>query len=113
MTTDESVTPGEAPLATVATTQAEVRRSPARRVTRASAAWVATAVALILLVLLIVFILQNQTKVELKSLGMSGELPVGMAMLIAAVVGGVLVGLSGGARVIQLRTQAKRAQRRP
>ncbi len=82
------------------------------RVTRASAAWVATAVALILLVLLIVFILQNQTKVDLKILGFSGRVPIGMAMLIAAVVGGTSVGLSGGARVIQLRRQARRIQRR-
>lgn len=93
-------------LPTVPTTPA------AHKVTRASAAWVATAVALVLLVLLIIFILQNQTNVELKTLGVSGELPVGMAMLIAAVIGGALVGLSGGARVIQLRKQASRTQRR-
>ena len=37
---------------------------PARGLTRASAAWVATGAALLLLILLIVFILQNSTKVE-------------------------------------------------
>lgn len=49
------------------------RRPP--RFTRASAAWVATAVCLVLLILLIVFILQNSTKVEVQFLGMEDPSP--------------------------------------
>jgi uncharacterized integral membrane protein len=73
---------------------------------------VATAVALVLLVLLIVFILQNSTKVEVQFLGMSGTIPLGMALLIAAVGGGVLVAIAGVARVTQLRLHARRTRRR-
>ena len=39
-------------------------------------------------VLAIVFILQNPTKVEVQFLGMSGTIPLGMALFIAAVGGG-------------------------
>ena len=81
------------------------------RFTRASAAWVATAAALLLLVMLIVFILQNPTRVEVRYLGFSGSLSLGMALFIAAVGGGVLVGISGIARVTQLRLHARRTRR--
>ena len=79
--------------------------------TRASAVWVAVAAALLLLVLLIVFILQNPTKVEVQFLGMEGALSLGMALLIAAVAGGVVVAIAGIARVTQLRMNARRTRR--
>lgn len=82
----------------------------APRLTRASAAWVATAAALLLLILLIVFILQNTTRVEVHYLGMTGSLPLGMGLLIAAVGGGVLVAIAAVARVTQLRVHARRAR---
>ncbi len=82
-------------------------------VTRASAAWVATAIALLLLVMLIVFILQNSTRVEVHYLGLAGSLPLGMALLIAAVGAGVLVAIAGGARVTQLRRKVRRARHSP
>ena len=80
----------------------------APRLTRTGAAWVATGVALLLLILLIVFILQNSTKVDVQFLGMSGTIPLGMALLVAAVGGGVVVGIAGVARVTQLRMNARR-----
>jgi len=96
------------------TTTSEAVSSPtprAPRLTRASAAWVATGVALLLLILLIVFILQNSTKVEVQFLGLSGTIPLGMALLIAAVGGGVVVAIAGVARVTQLRMNARRTRR--
>lgn len=83
----------------------------APRLTRASALWVATGAALLLLVLLIVFVLQNSTKVEVHFLGLSGTIPLGMALLIAAVGGGVVVAIAGIARVSQLRMHARRTRR--
>lgn len=83
---------------------------PAPKVTRASAAWVATGVALLLLIFLIVFILQNSSRVEVQFLGMAGEIPLGMALLIAAVSGGVVVAIAGVARVTQLRLSARRVR---
>lgn len=85
-------------------------QAPAR-ITRVSAVWVATAAALVLLILLIVFVLQNSTKVEVHFLGLSGTIPLGMALLIAAVGGGVVVAIAGGARVAQLRMNARRIRR--
>jgi len=79
--------------------------------TRASAVWVATGAALLLLILLIVFVLQNLTKVEVHFLGLTGTIPLGMALLIAAVGGGVLVAIAGIARITQLRMNARRTRR--
>lgn len=81
--------------------------------TRASAAWVAIAVALALLVLLIIFMLQNSTRTDVHFLGLTASLPVGMAILIAAVSGGVVVAIAGSARILQLRKKARRIQRPP
>jgi uncharacterized integral membrane protein len=72
---------------------------------------VATGVALLLLTLLIIFILQNSMKVDVRFLGMSGTIPLGMALLIAAVGGGVVVAIAGVARVTQLRMNARRSKR--
>jgi uncharacterized integral membrane protein len=82
----------------------------APRSTRASAAWAAVIVALLLSVVLIVFILQNPTTVVIHFLGWSGSVAVGMAMLIAAVTGGLLVATIGVARLTQLRVRAHRTR---
>ena len=109
MTTDPSSSGTDEEPAETTTSEASSRpRAP--RVTRASAAWVATGVALLLLILLIVFILENSTKVEVQFLGMSGTIPLGMALLIAAVGGGVVVAIAGVARVTQLRMHARRTR---
>ncbi|MDQ6753341.1 MAG: lipopolysaccharide assembly protein LapA domain-containing protein [Actinomycetota bacterium] len=81
-------------------------------VTRTAAVWVAVAVGLTVLVLLIIFILQNQDQVLVRFLGMQGSLALGVALLIAAVGGGILVALAGGARIIQLRIHDRRRRKR-
>ena len=81
---------------------------PERRVTRAGMIWVAVASALVVLVLLIIFILQNQELVQVKFLGLEGAVSLGISLFIAAVGGGVLVAVSGAARIIQLRAAAHR-----
>ena len=79
--------------------------------TRAAAAWLATAVSLVILVLLIILILQNQTVVEVKYLWFSGSLPLGTALLIAAIAGATVVMLIGIVRLTQLRINARRARK--
>jgi uncharacterized integral membrane protein len=74
--------------------------------------WVTVIAALVLLVLLIIFILQNQDRVTVHYLGAAGGLSLGMALFIAAVAGGILVAISGAARILQLRSQRLRSQRR-
>jgi len=79
-----------------------------RQVTRAGMVWAAVASALVVLVLLIVFILQNQVYVQVKFFGLEGSVPLGIALFIAAVGGGVLVAIAGAARIIQLRVATHR-----
>ena len=85
-------------------------RSADRNVTRAGVIWAGVVAALVLLILLIIFILQNQDQVLVRFLGFEGSVPLGMALFIAAVTGGVLVAVAGGARILQLRRNAHRAR---
>lgn len=80
------------------------------RVTRAGVVWAAVVAALVILILLIIFILQNQEQVVVRYLGLEGMVPLGMALFIASVTGGVLVAMAGGARILQLRRNAHRAR---
>ena len=86
-----------------------VASAPApNRVTRAAVIWSAVAVSLVVLVLLIIFFIQNQDMVAVKFLGFEGRLAQGVAFFIAAVGGGILVAIAGGARILQLRHNEKR-----
>ena len=79
-----------------------------RQVTRAGMVWAAVASGLVVLILLIAFILQNQDYVLVKFFGLEGSVPLGIALFIAAVGGGVLVAIAGAVRIIQLRLAAHR-----
>lgn len=83
------------------------RRASVRR-TRISSVWVATIVAAIVLVLLLVFIAQNSQRVSVSFLGAQGQLPLGVALLLAAASGILLIAIPGTARIVQLRRAAKR-----
>jgi len=100
----------------IETSRAEEPAAPApapesRQVTRAGMVWAAVASALVVLILLIAFILQNQEYVQVKFFGLEGSVPLGVALFIAAVGGGVLVAIAGAARIIQLRLAAHRVRR--
>jgi uncharacterized integral membrane protein len=79
--------------------------------TRTSGIWVAVGFFAVILLLLLIFILQNGTQVSVSYLGMHGHLPLGVALLLAAVCGVLLVVLAGAARISQLRTTARRHRR--
>ena len=79
--------------------------------TRISGLWVAVAFFAVILLLLLIFILQNGATVHLSYLGMHGHLPLGVALLLAAVSGVLLTMLAGAARISQLRTVARRHRR--
>ena len=79
--------------------------------TRTSGIWVAVGFFAVILLLLLIFILQNGTQVGVSYLGMHGHLPLGVALLLAAVCGVLLVVLAGAARISQLRTTARRHRR--
>jgi uncharacterized integral membrane protein len=79
--------------------------------TRTSGIWVAVGFFAVILLLLLIFILQNGTQVGVSYLGMHGHLPLGVALLLAAVCGVLLVVLAGAARISQLRATARRHRR--
>ena len=100
---------GDIPAGT--TTPCGAARRPGDHVvepTRTSGVWVASIAFAVLLLLLLIFILQNNRSVPLRFLEFDGSMPLGVAMLLAAVLGALLVAMAGVARVLQLRRVAKR-----
>jgi uncharacterized integral membrane protein len=83
---------------------------PKLKRTRVSGTWIAVIVALVVLVFLLIFILQNQDTATVHFMGMSGSMPLAVAMLFSVIAGGALVALVGGARILQLRKQAKKSR---
>ena len=79
--------------------------------TRTSGLWVAVGFFAVVLLLLLIFILQNGKQVSVNYLGAHGRIPLGVAMLLSAVCGVLLVILAGAARIGQLRTVARRHRR--
>jgi uncharacterized integral membrane protein len=96
--------PGQAP-APHALPQHRIKR------TRTGGIWVAVGSFAVILLLLLIFILQNGQKVDISYMGAHGHLPLGVALLLAAVCGVLLVVLAGTARIGQLRTTARRHRR--
>jgi uncharacterized integral membrane protein len=70
------------------------------------ALWFAAGSFAVVLVLLLIFILENGRTVEVSYLGAHGHLPLGVALLLAAVLGMLLVVIPGTVRIIQLRIAA-------
>ena len=81
------------------------------RRTRTSGVWIAVACFAVVLLLLLIFILQNSHTVDVSYFGAHGHLPLGIALLLSAVFGVLLVVLPGTARIIQLRITARRHRR--
>jgi uncharacterized integral membrane protein len=78
------------------------------RRTRVGGVWVASGLFALILLLLLIFILENGKRVAITYFGASGHLPLGVALLLAAVLGVLLVALPGSARILQLRRTARR-----
>ena len=91
--------------------QRDVRGPGARgRVPRSrmGGVWVALVVAAVVFLFLLIFILQNGQRAQVSFLGAHGHLPMGVALLLAAVFGALLVALPGTARIIQPRVAGRR-----
>lgn len=81
---------------------------PAVKFTRAGALWSALITGFLTLILLLIFIAQNTASTPFQFLSLHWTLPLGVAILLAAVVGGLLTVAVGTARIIQLRRAAKK-----
>lgn len=76
--------------------------------TRAAALWSALIVGFLVLIVLLIFIAQNTGSGTFHFLGWSWSLPLGVALLAAAVLGGLVTTLAGIVRIVQLRRAAKK-----
>jgi uncharacterized integral membrane protein len=81
------------------------------RRTRIGGAWTAAVLFAVVLLLLLIFILENGQKVAVTFFGATGHLPLGVALLLAAVLGILLIVVPGTARIVQLRVTARRHRR--
>jgi uncharacterized integral membrane protein len=81
------------------------------RGSKTSGVWAATVGLGILLLLLIIFIAQNTRKTTVSFLAWDGQVPVAVALLIAAVAGLFLALLAGLLRILQLRRRVRRTRR--
>lgn len=85
-----------------------VKPESAVKFTRAAALWSALITGFVILIVLLVFIMQNTESTSINFFGWEWNLPVGVAILLAAVCGGLLTVAVGTARIVQLRRAAKR-----
>jgi uncharacterized integral membrane protein len=76
--------------------------------TRIGGWWVALVAAAVVLLLLLIFVLQNGRSVEVSFLWLSGNLPLGVALLLAVTGGVLIVAIPGSGRIIQLRRLARK-----
>ncbi|SPM29981.1 Uncharacterized integral membrane protein [Mycobacterium terramassiliense] len=81
---------------------------PAVGFTRAGALWTSLTVGFLTLILLLIFIAQNTSSASFAFFGWRWSLPLGVAILLAAVVGGLITVAAGTARILQLRRAAKK-----
>ena len=83
-------------------------RDPATKLTRAGALWTSLILGFLILIVLLIFIAQNTADTPFTFFNLHWNLPLGVAMLLAAIGGGLITFTIGSARIIQLRRAAKK-----
>ena len=78
------------------------------RRTRFSGMWVGITAAAVVLLVLLVFIIENGQRVDISFFGAHGHLSLGVALLLAAIAGVLLVAVPGYGRILQLRRALRR-----
>lgn len=79
--------------------------------TRLGGTWVAIGCFAVVLLFLLIFILENGKSVSLSYFGGHAQVPLGVALVLAALGGALLVLFAGMARILQMRTRASRHRR--
>ncbi|KAA9395509.1 LapA family protein [Kocuria coralli] len=75
------------------------------------ATWVALIVGLIILILLLVFILQNLNDVLITYMSWQFTLPLGVAMLLSAIAGALIMAMVGSIRLIVVTRRLHRLEK--
>jgi uncharacterized integral membrane protein len=93
--------PAEVPGGPPATTVGSPEKPTGR--TRISGVWMGVIIGVVVLVLDLVFIIQNSQSVKVSFFSGSVHMPLGVALLLAAVGGVLLAGIVASLRIWQLR----------
>lgn len=75
-------------------------------------AWPVALLFLAVLTFLVIFLVQNTSQVRVHFLGLDGRMPLGVAMLLSALGGALLVSLAAAARIWQLRRMNRTIRQR-
>ena len=120
-TADPATDPGGIPVAADRSTEpvplpsgptaASGGTAPAVKRSRTGGLWVGLILSALVLLFLLVFILQNNEPVLISFFALEGVLPSGVALLLAAIAGMLLVAIPGSLRILQLRRAARRGTR--
>jgi uncharacterized integral membrane protein len=111
MSSDPSESPDNLQLPSKTTPADDTDPKPpdsAVKFTRTASVWTSLTAGFLILIVLLVFITQNTESGQFAFLGWRWTLPLGVAMLLAAVCGGLITVLAGTARMYQLRRAAKK-----
>jgi len=79
--------------------------------TRVGALWAGMILGAVVLVVLLAFVVQNGSPVDISFFVWAFTLPTGVALLLAAVAGLLVVAIPGSLRMVQLRRAAHRSDR--
>ena len=69
---------------------------------RTAGTWIGLILGAIILVLLLIFVIQNNVTAGFQYFGAQFDLPLGVAMLLAAIAGALVMALVGSVRMIQM-----------
>ena len=111
MSSEPNVSPGEqSPPAVTGPGAGDLPAAQAEDVkfTRAAALWSSLILGFLILIVLLIFITQNTVSTPFTFLTWHWDLPLGVAILLAAVGGGLITALVSAARMFQLRRAAKK-----
>ena len=73
--------------------------------------WVSLILGAIITIMLLVFIIQNNTAAQFQYFGWTFSLPLGVAMLLAAIAGVLVAGIIGSVRIFILGRRLKKVQK--
>jgi uncharacterized integral membrane protein len=104
--------PAPAPVSETERIREDVKEDVTVARSRLGGLWVSLISGTVVLVLLLVFILINGEHVRINFYGAHWNLPLGVALLMAAAIGILLVVIPGVGRMVQLRASARRARKR-
>lgn len=108
MSSNPSISPDQPPVTPAPVPGAMPPPESAVKFTRTAGLWSFLATGFVILTVLLIFITQNTESGNFAFLGWHWSLPLGVAILLAAVCGGLITFLAGTARIYQLRRAAKK-----